>query len=377
MKPDYEELENLGKEGVDLACMDSTNVFEQGKTTSEKQVAVILERIVKNARGRVIAATFSSLGSRIFSLIELAKKYNRKIVITGRSMRLMVELLRKIKYLNVPEDILIEDRHMKGIPDERLLILTTGSQGEEMAALSRMSRGEHRVIKIKDTDTVILSSSVIPGNQVPVQHLIDDLLKLGAKVIHRSFMDVHTSGHGYQEDMKIMFNLLKPRNVMPVHGYRSFVHESVYLLGTWGMNKKNIVHPETGQKFEFETSSGTWKKAECIPTRDIYIDGRTMGETDSTLIEERRKLATSGIVWVSFKSFRDGSYGEVAIGMKGVFSVSARPQLLRQMKESAEKTLKQSRGASFQDVENNLRRAVAKTVELSLGKEVLVVVQIL
>ena len=375
-KPDYEELERLGREGIDLACMDSTNVFETGKSKTEKEVAVILDRVVKNARGRVIAATFSSLGSRIYSLVEIAKKYNRKIVITGRGMRTMVDLLRLIKYINAPEDILLPEQKMKSLPDERLLILTTGSQGEEMAALSRMSRGEHREVKIKDTDTVILSSSVIPGNQVPVQHLIDDLLRLGAKVIHRSFMDVHTSGHGYQEDMKKMYSLLKPRYVMPVHGWRSFIHGAMYLLGTWGMKRNNILHPETGQKFEFDSGTKTWTKGEKIPCRDIYIDGKTIGETDAGLVEERARLAEEGVMWVVIKAFKDRTFGEPVIGSTGVMNINARQKLMQDIKRNVATILTQSRGGGIKEIKQNIRRTVSKMIESSVGKETIVVVEV-
>lgn len=374
--PDFSELQRLGNEGVDLACMDSTNVFEQGKTKTEKGVAVILDKIVKNARGRVIAATFSSLGSRIFSLFEIAKKYNRKVVITGRSMRTMVDLLRQIKYVNVPSDILLSDQQMRGVPDEKLLILTTGSQGEEMAALSRMSRGEHREVKIKDTDTVVLSSSVIPGNQVPVQHLIDDLLRLGAKVIHRSFMDVHTSGHGYQDDMKKMYELLKPRNVMPVHGWRSFIHEATYLLGTWGMKKENILHPETGQLFEFNPALRTWSVGEKIACRDIYVDGKTIGETDGVLIEERSKLAEDGVVWVAVRVNSNGMFAEPLIGTKGVMNIGIRQGLLHDIKRSVVDVLAQSRGGKISDIKQNVRRVVSKTIESAIGKMPTIIVEV-
>lgn len=375
-RPDYEELERIGAQGIDLACMDSTNVFDTGKSKTEKEVAVVLDRVVKNARGRVIAATFSSLGSRIFSLVEIAKKYNRKLVITGRSMHSMVDLLRQIKYINVPEDIILPEQKMKGVPDEKLLILTTGSQGEEMAALSRMSRGEHREVKIKDTDTVVLSSSVIPGNQVPVQHLIDDLLRLGAKVIHRSFMDVHTSGHGYQEDMKKMYELLKPRYVMPVHGWRSFIHEAMYLLGTWGMKKNNILHPETGQKFMFDSATKSWSKGEKIPSRDIYIDGKTVGETDASLIEERAKLSEHGLVWVVVKVNGDGTCSQPVIGTVGVMNVSMRQRLIQDINRNVAVVLTQSRGANMKDIKQNVRRTVSKTLEGAIGKESLVVVEV-
>jgi ribonuclease J len=376
-KPDYAEFERIGKEGVDLACMDSTNVFEAGKAKSETEVARILDKIVKNARGRVIAATFSSLGTRLYSFVEIAKKYDRKIVITGRSMKTMIQLMRNIGYVKLDDNILVDESKIKGIPDEKLLILTTGTQGEEMAALSRMSRGEHRGIRIKDTDTVILSSSVIPGNQGPVQHLIDDLLRLGARVIHQSFMAVHASGHGYQDDMKKMFELLQPKYVMPVHGWRSFIHEAIYLLGKWGMDKGKTLHPETGQRFEYDHNNKKWSKGKKFSCRDVYVDGISVGETDAKIIADRKQMLEGGIVWVIINVDKKGArIKSPIVGMRGLASASSRRELVREIQENARNLLASHRGRGPEEVANAVRKNVYKTVLKKVGKEPLVVVEV-
>lgn len=367
-KPDYEMFREIGKKGINLACMDSTNVFETGKSRSEAEVAKVLDKIVKNARGRVISATFSSLGSRLYSLIEIAKKYDRRVVITGRSMKTMINLLREIDYVELDEKLIINENKVKGVPDEKLLILTTGSQGEEMAALSRMSRGEHRGIRIKDTDTVILSSSVIPGNQEPVQNLIDDLLRLGAKVIHQSFMDVHTSGHGYQDDMKLMYEMLSPEFVMPVHGFRSFIHEAAYLLGRWGMKQKNILHPETGLQFEFDPATKTWKEGHTIDCRNIYVEGPVVGETDAEMIGDRRRMAENGVMWISIGKGRGGR-SAVQIRTRGVMNESLQKPLLKEISANITATLKNSQDRRLNERRSSVRKSVAKTVASRIGKE--------
>lgn len=300
-KPDYEQFKQIGKSGVDLALMDSTNVYFEGKSKSETEISQILEKIIKNARGRVLVATFASLGTRIYSLIEIAKKYDKKIVVTGRSMKTMISLLRKINYISVTDKMFLSEKSIGSVPDDKLLVLCTGTQGEEMAALSRIARNEHSNIKVKETDTVILSSSIVPGNQIAVQRLIDSLLGLGAKVIHQSFMDVHTSGHGYQEDMKQMYELIKPRYVMPVHGWPSFIHEAAFLLNKWGMKKKNILVPSTGQEFILSEKSGIWAQGKKHLCKEICVDGNYVTEIDEDDIDERYRLAEYGVISVFLK----------------------------------------------------------------------------
>jgi len=373
-KPDYELLRKIGREGIDLACMDSTNVYQEGATRSETEVATILDNLVKNARGRVIAATFSSLGTRLYSLVEIAKKYNRKIVITGRSMKSMIELLQKIGYVHLEGNLILPEKSIKSVPDEKLLILTTGTQGEEMAALSRMSRGEHRGIQIKDSDTVILSSSVIPGNQVPVQHLIDDLLRLGARVIHQSFMDVHTSGHGYQDDMKKMFELLQPKFVMPVHGWRSFIHEAAYLLGTWGMKQKNILHPETGLQFEYDRPQNMWRVGNKVACSNVYVDGATVGETTMDMIRDRGQMAENGVLAITIQTDSNGGLaGDPIIWSSGLLNESSQQKFLQDLKRGIADLLRAAvQNSKDHRVDSSIRDMVTKyaqrKAEQRLGK---------
>jgi ribonuclease J len=314
----------------------------------------------------------------LYSFVEIAKKYDRKIAITGRSMKTMTDLLRKIGYIDVSDKIIVSEKNIKGIPDDKLLILTTGTQGEEMAALSRMSRGEHRGIRIKDTDTVILSSSVIPGNQGPVQNLIDDLLRLGARVIHQSFMDVHTSGHGYQDDMKKMFDLLKPEYAMPVHGFRSFIHEAAYLMKTWGMDKNHILHPETGQVFEWHADKRTWKKGKRYECRDIYVEGPVVGETDMKMISDRTAMSENGVFIVNMQVDSRGKLrGKPVAIQRGVVNENFRSNLLREIEKNVSDMARKQKDLRNPNTQKSIRRTVEKTIGSQVGKDPVVLVSVI
>ncbi len=382
---DYEGLKEIGKEGVILGCFDSTNVYMGGKDKSETEVAAILDKIIKHASGRVFAATFSSLGIRLYSLVKIARKYNRKVVVTGRSMREMINLLRQINYLQIKDDIFLHPKKAKDMPDNKLLILATGTQGEEMAALSRMARGEHRDFKIKSSDTIILSSSVIPGNQVSVQHLIDDLVQMDAKVIHQSFLDVHTSGHAYREDMKKMYELVKPDNIMPVHGWPSFRHELAFHLDRWGVDRKNILLPDEGQILVYEPDSKTWRKDAKLDLEDVFVEGGRVGETGYDVIAERAKLASYGVIFVILNL--DNSYkleGLPEILERGFLREQESPELFTEIREMARDIYyewknsknKITKNEDFTGLYKKMRRKLERKIYRKTGKKPVVISQV-
>lgn len=378
-KPDYEMFRRIGQEGVSLALLDSTNIYHEGKAKSESEISEILEKIVASARGRVIAATFSSLGTRLHEFIEIAKRHNRKIAVTGRSMKEMIALLRKIGYLSYPDDLMLQEKKLESVPDEKLLILTTGSQGETSAGLSRMARGEHLKIKIKKEDTVVLSSSVIPGNAMPVQHLIDDLTRLGAKVIHQSFMDVHTSGHGYQDDIRKMYELIKPDYVAPVHGWPSFLHESAYLLNKWGMKAKKILLADTGRTFTLHEKGGIWQKGDKIHCKDIYVSGSKMGESVRELIEERMSLAESGFVVITaVLNQQHRLVAEPWISTRGVIDTKDDGKLLAQLRNTVKDVINSRKGGGkSEEVKRDLLKTTSRIVEKYADMKPVIEVQLI
>lgn len=372
---DEDYLRKISKEGIDLGMMDSTNVYVSGRAISEDEVANNISGIIGAAEGRVIVSTFSSLGSRLHGIFQAAKKHNRKVAITGRSMKLTTSLMKEMGYLDYSSDLTVSEKQINSVKDEDLIILATGSQGERYAALTRVSRGEHSDIKIKETDTVILSSSVIPGNQVSVQYLIDDLLKRGAKVFHQSFVDVHTSGHGHLQDMKKMYNLLKPKNLMPVHGWPSFLHESRYQHKKWGMDEDRILMPKTGQIFEFDSESGTWSKGTKIECEDVYVDGGQIIPDGEKVVKQRRDIAEEGVVVVSFAISKNLSIkGDVLVDWIGLSSEIVGRSLDSQIENNVKSIVGNYRGRGNLsnklkgDMEYDIQKSVKKLVSKSLGK---------
>ncbi|MEA3357766.1 MAG: ribonuclease J [Patescibacteria group bacterium] len=365
-KSDYEGFRRAAKEGVDLLSIDSTNIYCEGKAKTETEIHQLLDRVVQKAKGRVIVATFSSLGTRMYSLINIAQKYGRKVAVTGRSMKTMIRLLREIGYIKVQDNVFVSEKSLKKVPDDRLLVLATGTQGEEFAALSRMARDDHRFIKVKKSDTIIISSRAIPGNLVPIQHLIDGLIKKGARVIHKSFMDVHTSGHGYQEDLKQMYKLTNPRFVMPVHGYQSFLYEHKYLLGCWGMKKKNIIVAQTGQVFALDPISHNWSVVDKVNCKEVFVEGGMVNEVGSVLIAERESLASYGVILIVVNLDKNFSLVQQPILVtKGFVYVKHNKSVLQDLEQLVKKEFKRWRKSqshiSSSDIPR-LRSSVSRVV---------------
>jgi ribonuclease J len=216
---EFDKLAKFGGEGVALLLSDSTNAEKPGYSVSERTLGETINRIMSDAPGRVIFATFSTLISRVQQVIDAAHKSNRKIVVTGRSLVNNVEICLSLNYLKLPaKNMFIKMEQAKKLPDNQVVILTTGSQGEEASALARIARGEHKTIEIKRGDTCVVSASPIPGNERAVSGILSSLARQGAKVLYQKILDIHTSGHAYQEDLKLMLSLTKPKNFMPIHG---------------------------------------------------------------------------------------------------------------------------------------------------------------
>ncbi len=293
---DYGKIANYGREGVLALLSDSTNSFKPGHSVSESKVAEILEEVCEDAKGRIIVATFSSLVTRISQLIAIAQKLNRKVYISGRSMENVVKISRQFGYIKAYDDNFITEKSLNKYDDNRVMILATGAQGETMASLARMSRGEHKDVKLKKGDTVILSASVIPSNATEVQKMIDELSKKGARVFHQDIMDLHTSGHGNQEDQKLMINLVKPKFFIPVHGYQSFLFEHARTAKALGIKESNIILPENGDVIEISKES--WQKLTKIQSAPLLVSGLGVGDIGASVLSDREQLANYGIVFI-------------------------------------------------------------------------------
>ena len=296
---EYGKIAKVGMEGVLLLLSDSTNATKTGMSVSESSITPVLEGIIVNAMGRVIAATFSSLLTRVNQLISLAYKHGRKVAISGSSMVSTVSIAKSLGYLKVPKDLFIKIEDVPNYPENEVLIITTGAQGEENAGLMKMIMGEHTSINIKKEDTILLSSSVIPTNAFLVQKLLDFLVGSGAHVIHQSIMDVHAGGHAHQEDHKLLFNLVKPKYFMPIEGYQSFLDTHIQTAKSVGIKEENILFPRNGLAFEYDESRGFIKK-ERIKHAPVRISGNTIGDLGNRVMKEREQLSGQGLVTVLF-----------------------------------------------------------------------------
>ncbi len=294
---EFHKIANLGGEGVDLLLSDSTNADEAGYSLSEKDLGETINHIVKGAPGRIIFATFSSLISRIQQAIDAAVKMDRKVVITGRSMVETVEIAHQLGYLRIPKKTVVTAEGSHRLPENKVLILTTGSQGEEAAALARIARQEHKTIRIKPGDTVVISASPIPGNERAVAAVMNDLTRQGAHVLYQRILDIHSSGHGRQEDLKLMMSLTKPKYFLPIHGERYLTTAHAELAVSIGIPKENIFVLDNGSILEV-TPGGARVLPDKLTMGQIFVDGLGVGDIGEVVLRDRQVMAQDGMVVV-------------------------------------------------------------------------------
>lgn len=290
---DLLRIAELGREGVMLLLSDSTYAETPGYTPSEYVVGDALDQVMAHSSGRVIIATFASLISRVQQIIDASYANGRHVFVTGRSMMDNVKMALKQKYIEAPEDILVPLEKMRGLPPEQITIITTGAQGEPTSALARMANRDHRHIEIVEGDTVVLSSSPIPGNELLINHTIDNLYRLGARVLYSRIANVHVHGHAAQEELKIMLSLVQPRHFIPVHGeYRHLVMHAG-LARAMGVEEENTFVLEDGDILEIDSSGA--KVVGRTPADYVYVDGLAVG-VDKVVIRDRQHLAADGVI---------------------------------------------------------------------------------
>lgn len=297
---DLHKFAELGDEGVLVLMSDSTNAERPGFTKSERTVGIALDEAFRGAKERIILATFASNVLRVQQAINSACEYGRKIAIIGRSMINVVNIATELGYLTVPEGMLIDIDDVKRYPGNQILILTTGSQGEPMSALTRMAMSDHRKVDINPGDTVIISATPIPGNEKSVSKTIDALLRLGADVIHEGSAGIHVSGHASQEELKLMLSLVRPKYLLPVHGEHRMLISHGKLGRDLGIPKENIFIGTNGQVFEFakEGNDVTGKVAGKVTAGKVFVDGSGVGDVGNIVIRDRSKLSQEGVIIV-------------------------------------------------------------------------------
>jgi ribonuclease J len=292
--PGFSRLGQLGAQGVLALLSDSTGAERAGYTPSEAVIDPVFDRIFREAPGRIVVATFASLLSRVQQVVNAAHRHGRVVALLGYSMIKTVEIARKLGHLDAPEGVLVDQAETRRLPDRQIVFVTTGSQGQPEAALARMALGVHRQIEIKPGDTIVLSSTPIPGNEEEVARVINRLLQRGAEVIYPPLADVHVSGHASQEEQKLMLALTKPRFFIPVHGELRHLHAHARLARQLGVPGERIFVVENGCVIEMTSDSA--RVVENIPTNSVFVDGSGVGDIGPVVMGEREILARDGFV---------------------------------------------------------------------------------
>ena len=307
---DFGRIAELGNQGILALMSDSTNAERKGFTMSESSVGEVFDKLFLHCTKRIVVATFASNVHRVQQIVNSAIKYNRKIAVCGRSMINMIETARELGYIECPKDIFIDIDMINNYTDEQLVIITTGSQGEPMSALTRMAAGDHRKVKITPNDLVIISATPIPGNEKFVSKVIDDLMQIGAEVVYSSLEAIHVSGHACQEEQKLIIALAKPKYFIPVHGeYRQLIAHSE-TAQSMGMDKDNIIMMSNGRILEIDEEQAQFTGT--VPCGRILVDGLGVGDVGNIVLRDRQHLSQDGLIVIVLTM--DSSTGEVVAG---------------------------------------------------------------
>jgi len=360
---DLERISNLGRNGVLLLMMDSTNVERPGHTISEKSIGETLTRIFSTAEGRVIVATFASNIHRMQQIVNASIKYGRKVAFSGRSMENISEVAMDLGYLHIPEGKIISVDEIQSYPNEQVTIITTGSQGEPMSALARIAFSTHRKLKIEPKDLYIISASPIPGNGKLVSKVINQLFKQGANVIYEALEEVHVSGHAYREELKLIHTLVHPKYFMPVHGEYRHLRHHVELAQKLGMDEKNIFSLETGQVLELSDKEAMISGR--VRTGSVYVDGFGVGDVGNIVLRDRKHLAQDGMLTI-VATIEKESYSIIAgpdIITRGFVYAKESEELINEAKEIVRKELEgclENRIIEWYVLKANMKKSVEK-----------------
>ena len=307
---DLGRIAELGNRGVLALMSDSTNSERKGYTMSEKTIGDVFDRLFQNNKKRIVVATFASNVHRVQQIVNSAKEYGRKIAVCGRSMINMIETAREIGYIDAPENMFIDIDMIKNYTDDQLVIITTGSQGETMSALTRMAAGEHKKVVITPNDMVIISATPIPGNEKLVSNVINDLMQIGAEVIYSALENVHVSGHACQEEQKLIISLAKPKYFIPVHGEYRQLRAHAETAKEMGIPTENIFILENGKTLELNRKEA--KITASVPSGKILVDGLGVGDVGNIVLRDRQHLSQDGLIVIVMTM--NGSTGEIVSG---------------------------------------------------------------
>ena len=332
---DLARLGELGKRGVLALVSDSTNVENQGYSLSESVVAANFENQFKDCHERIIVTTFASNVHRLQQVINCAKKYGRKVAVTGRSMENVMRVATELGYMDIPQGILVDINQIKGLPKDRVVIISTGSQGESMSALHRIAFNEHKQVEIMPGDKIIISASTIPGNENSITEVINELFRKGATVVYERSALLHASGHACREELKLMLALVKPRFFIPVHGEYRHLKLHADLAKQMGVPAKNVVISDLGKVIE--VSARSIKLGGVVPAGKVFVDGTGVGDVGSVVLRDRKHLAQDGmlVVVVSLSSYDGSLVSGPDIITRGFVYVKEADDLMQEMKDVA------------------------------------------
>lgn len=345
-RPDYARMASFGERGVRLLMADSTNADKEGWTKSEAIIEPAFEKVFKKAKGRIMVATFASLISRVQMVANVAKRYGRKMVITGFTMREYVKLAREIGYLDIPDNMLMDVSKLDSIEPHKVVLMVTGSQGEPSAVLGKLSTGRHRYLELQKGDTIVLSSHPIPGNEELVYRTIDRLMQRGADVVYEPLESVHVSGHGAQEEMKLMISLIQPKFLMPVHGEVRHLHSHARLAIESGIPESNIIISDNGTIIEMDKHH--IRKGERVPGGYVFVDGSGVGDVGRAVIRDREILARDGFLILSVNVDRKTGklVGKPEIISRGFVYLRDARELMQSIEEKVKNVLDSNRSAN-------------------------------
>ena len=364
---DFGRLAQLGEEGVDLLLSDSTNAQVPGFTPSERTVGESLKDEFVKANGRIILAAFASHVHRLQQIVNIAEKNGRKIAIDGRSMVKIFEICSNLGYLKIPKDIMIDIDKVETYPADKVLILCTGTQGEPLAALSRIANGTHKYISLREGDTVVISATPIPGNEKAATKNINQLMKREANVVFEKGIGIHVSGHGCQEEQKLMINLVKPKFFLPVHGEYAMIKKHKELAMAVGVPEKNVILSENGAKLELSKSQ--FRNVGKVPSGATFIDGFGIGDIGNAVLKDRQNLADDGIVIISISQYKNGKFNkQVELVTRGFVYNKDAESLLSETKELVKMELSSMENEGIKEIGKTKQRIRAKIGEF-LNKE--------
>jgi ribonuclease J len=376
---DFQRLAELGDQGVLAIIADSTNATKPGMSPSERDISATLRGLIRDAKGRVIISTFSSLLNRLVQVIEHAKTFNRKVFVSGRSMEQNLEIAQQLGYLKAPRGLIRRvNPGMEKLPDNEVLILTTGSQGEETAGLSRMGLGSHRMVNIKRGDTVILSSNPILGNERAVARVVNNLILKGAIVKTNAELALHVTGHGHQNDILLMHHLVHARHIIPEHGEPHMLSAHGDLARKIGYQDNQIHLLQNGEILEFDHQGNARKSKHKVPCRDIIIDGRSSAGEGQRVMSDRKVMSDNGMLIVMLRAYSESKrlVGDPDVVTRGFLYGSEQQEIIGEVIGASKKAYEEELGRGEKD-RKVFKRAVSGALyryfNRKLGREPMVI----